>query len=184
MINLLTPEKKQALRKMYLFRVVVVSLATLVVIFITGATFLLPSFFLALLREEQLTERVDGIQRSSAFKETERLEKIISDTNTETSILSQGDGSLFSNVILVFLDEKGPDVVLSGFFFQKDRGQEVGAPKINIKGTARTRDALISFVERMKKNNIFSSIELPVSSFIKSQDVPFSITVYLNGDKP
>ncbi len=52
--------------------------------------------------------------------------------------------------------------------------------KVNITGVALDRESLLGFIKLLDKDDDYKSVESPVSSFISSKDLPFSITLIIS----
>ena len=69
--------------------------------------------------------------------------------------------------------QKGNKVILSGFslsFGAKDN-------QLSIQGTSVTREDLLSFYKRLQNMNIFSKVDLPLSTYTKDNDLSFNISL-------
>jgi hypothetical protein len=55
--------------------------------------------------------------------------------------------------------------------------------KLEISGVAKDRDTLINYSSNLKTNDIFKDFNIPVSSFAKNKDIPFSFPLNVKIDK-
>ncbi len=57
-------------------------------------------------------------------------------------------------------------------------------PAAQVRGISATRESLRTFTDALKTSNIFDAVDLPVSSFAKDADIPFTIGMTIHQDKP
>jgi hypothetical protein len=179
-MNLLPEEDKKRVRMMYYLRLAFVAMIVVLIVTLIGIIFLIPPFFLVVLKEENLAAQMIAIQQSPAFREGAKIGQTIKDANQSVSQLSGGDGLALSTVFSELLSIKKPGIALTGFFITKETAPTSAKTKITLRGEALTREALISFREALEGHALFSAVELPVSSLIKSRDIPFSLGVSFN----
>lgn len=179
MINLLPIKEKLDIYKMYFVRRVIIALALLFVTVVVGIIFLLPSFFLVVVKEERLREQARDTIKTISSEDGMNIGDVIASTNTKLDILARDEGTMLSSVLASILEKKGTRIALSDFLFQKDVQDGNQRKKIVVKGESLNRETLISFADRLKRDPLFSLVDLPVSNLVKSKDIPFSITITL-----
>ena len=48
--------------------------------------------------------------------------------------------------------------------------------KVSVQGTADSRADLLAFADKVRAIDSFTSVNVPITSFIKDTDVPFTLT--------
>ena len=56
-----------------------------------------------------------------------------------------------------------------------DREQKEG--RISLSGISENRETLLSFLQSLEGENMFDSVELPISSFVEGEDIEFTIRI-------
>ena len=182
MINLLPLKEKQKIYQLYFIRLSIVSSFLLLIALIVGIVLLLPSLFLSVVKEHSSAERVLLARKALSLEEGRNVEAIITSVNKKISILTLASGvSLtLSKAFRAIIDRQPEGLKIIGLLYEKDVLGDTGRGKIFIRGISSGRDALIAFADLLKKELLFSEVDLPVSNLIKSEDITFLITVFLN----
>jgi len=103
----------------------------------------------------------------------------IRDINNKISILldtKTSDRLSPSQAILNILEIKDSSIKIYGVTYDATTGQE----RIILTGTALDRDSLANFVETLKKDPTFANVTLPISSYVKSTNIDFSVILERN----
>ena len=179
MTNLLPFEEKKAVRGIYTVRRFIVALSLVVTGIIVGAIFLLPSFFIIAVKEQRLSEELAGMKKESTPDTNKQIEQAITEANKTMDILKLSDGSALSEAMLATFSVKDSDISFTGFFYTKETSDTSPRKQLVIRGKAATRNALITFVDRLKSERVFASADLPVSDLAQAKDLTFSITTVL-----
>lgn len=183
-MNLLPKIERENLAKGLKLRFVIMFLFLLSASFWVGFISLLPSYF--------LTSGYFSSNAESAFllkyKDDESVKSILNlpqEINSKLNFLQlilkeQTPASYFSKISNLL--PKG--VKINSISFAKDQNfkGKVGTI-ILISGIAGSRDSLISFTEALEESNLFSLVEVPVSSLTKNRDLPFSIDIFIENQK-
>lgn len=188
MINLLPVEEKQRIRRLYRSRVIIVSLAALSALFVTGALGLVPSYLSALARYESAVLSSGGTEQKSAGEEEPALLKETKEINRKADLLIKGasdhlPGTLLREVIA----KKPPGILFADFSYASPQTGKDGKGKpaeITASGVADTRDTLLSFVNTLNAREVFSSVDLPISNFVKDRDLPFTLRMEVKQKTP
>lgn len=164
--------KNQAVKE-YRLRLVALYLCLACIFLISGATSALPTFAIIQAEKSALTEERDSIIKN--LKENpETLEKEVSSLNRKIDTLTS---TLTSKSIIQILEsvlsEKRDGIVIQSISLK--RGGENGT--ITIGGVASSRDTLVAFSKRLESKPLFSHTDLPVGSFTKNKNIPFTISI-------
>lgn len=182
-MNLLPKIEKENLEKGLKLRFVVVFLFLLSASFLVGFVSLLPSYFLA--------SGYFSSNSDSSFLKSEDDESIKDILNLPQEVNSK------LNFFQILLKEPSvadyfaqianllpKGVKINSISFEKDQNYKgKRGITILISGIADIRDGLISFTEALEKSNLFSLVEVPVSSLTKNRDLPFSVNIFIENQK-
>jgi hypothetical protein len=100
----------------------------------------------------------------------------IRDINNKILLLtSTSDGTqlLPSQTIQGILTTKTPAIKIIGITYESTAALD----RIVLTGTALDRDSLALFAEDLKKDPTFTNVTLPISSYVKSTNIDFSIVI-------
>lgn len=183
MANLLPSEYKKKNRMEYLLRLVVVALFAVTSLALSNLFLLIPSYVRALSQEGTAEARLARVE-SGAKKDTAlvpgeqdpsaRLAKL--NEKAELFLRAKKAGNISSTPtegIQEIIKLKPVSLKISSIAYDKATGRE----KFVISGVALRRDDLAQFVETLKKNASFTKVELPISSYVKSANINFSLVI-------
>ena len=175
MLNILSTTEKKKILNEYRLHLAIVSLFGLALLVLSSLVLLVPSYILAVTKhssaENQLAKLEEVYGKGGQEKE---ITAQISDVNNKVKLLlgaEVGTRLLPSEEIGNILDIKVPAIKIAGLTYEIIGAQE----RITLTGTAADRDSLSSFFENLKKDPTFTSVSLPISSYVKSTNIDFSI---------
>lgn len=185
MANLLPLEYKRKNRAEYLLRMATVALCATTLIVFSNLILLVPSYVRALSQEGAAEARLahieSGDRKDSALVSADqdpstRLAKINEKANLFfRAIQTEGTGTTPTEVILEIISLKSASIKILGITYDKTAGR--GREKFVVSGVALRRDDLSQFVEAIKKTPSFTKVELPISSYVKSTNINFSLVL-------
>lgn len=181
MTNLLPETAKKQVHTEYLFRLGVVTLSLSIFSFIAGAVFLLPSLFLAEIKEREALGQAAVVEKAGLLREGTDLFGAIESVNKKIAVFSgipeneQKVYELFRGILAA----RAEGFSITGLLYQKTIAEKKSVRKIIVQGESLRRDGLLAFADALKKKGLFSSINVPTASLIRSADLPFSITLIL-----
>lgn len=172
MANLLSQKEKKRFKWEYRFRLIIIILLFCTATFSFGVVLLLPSYFVSQLKEESIVRQSELLKETIAFREIDISAATLLATkqkiNALTSVQEQVPQTKIIQTIIQNIDE---NIVVDTFYYKKG--------EMKITGRADSRTALISFSNRLEKEELFNRVDLPISSLARDSDIIFSIT--LNG---
>lgn len=186
-MNLLPEENKILFKKYYLRRLFAVFAVLIFSIIVAGTIVLIPMYSLILSyksdlngepaahskKDAETSESPPAGQASAAALEIKKLNNRLS--FVEKMSEAKGLNPIFKNI----LNKKNPGVKITYFSYEK--GEEDG--KISLTGKAETRDDLVIFESRLKKELGDNKVVSPVSNLIKEKDLNFSLSLYVQNEK-
>ena len=173
-LNLLPPKDQAHVgyermgRFFFLFHGII---ATLVLI---GIILLLPSYFFIYFQHAAVQKQIMAEEEYLKLKNNEGVEHAIQETNKKIRAVAGAGFSKHPSVTpLVFsiVEQAGDSISLGLFSYHAEE------KKIEIRGVAATRDELLTFVNRLKNNPGFTSVDSPVTNILKDRENKFTITL-------
>lgn len=181
MINLLPPTEKEAIYKDRRMRAVIVFLGAIAFAFSAGVFLLLPSLFLAVTKEKSEQDQIGFLRNTTpVLQEKDSLIEATRAVSRRVGILEKNDFFEISSLVNEVFFLRGGAVKLTGFFYEQteDKLGKV-SQKFTIKGTALSREVLVSFSRAIGESPFFSDVELPVSNLVQSAEIPFSLALII-----
>ncbi len=176
MANLLPTNTKKTIRKEYRFRFLIVSSVMLAALIGSALLLLLPGYTLSSLRGDIASDQLAFEKnKSTSLKEEEENNRIILGVNSKLRLLSvQKDGGPSAyDTLNRIIEIKNSDIKISSFFF----GKNADNTSLSLSGVAATRSTLLDFINTLKAEKDFISVDLPISNFVEQRDIDFSIKI-------
>jgi hypothetical protein len=172
MINVLPTNQKKMVERLRVLRLVSVTLWAAVLLIIVAVLLLLPLLVtinsryslanMQLLRLEETGAVINPIDASAIAKQAQDLGAKLAADSSQTPIEYIG--------IVRLAATNG--ITLSGFSMQ-----DIKNKKLEIAGSAATREALQRFIAVLQKSPGVKTVESPVSNFVKSTNSTFVVTI-------
>lgn len=178
MINLLPFEEKKKLLTEYRLRLGVTVMFALAALVGSGLILLSPSYVLALMRanytEKMVLDLESKVKRAVQEKQ---INTEIAEVNRKIEILNSGRSEhlVVSEVVKKLMAIRPATIKISGIMYDPGVNE-----RIMLTGVARDRESLASFIDTLHKDNTFNTVNLPISSYVKSKDIDFSIALERN----
>ena len=171
MLYLLPSEEKNSIQREYQARRLTLCFALGFFLVAFSIVFLLPSYFLSDQKERAAQMQADSAARSAGTAVTRDGKNSLSDLRAKMAVLGAVRLSASVPIDSVVVD-RGPGVQVKEFSYAE------AGPKaflLQIQGVAASRDALLAFVDALRKDKLFSAVDFPISSFAKDSDISFVI---------
>ncbi|MFT5179709.1 MAG: hypothetical protein ACI9GH_000083 [Candidatus Paceibacteria bacterium] len=173
MLRLLLENDRKNIKTEYRFRFFTLLSLVVVSTIVAWIIFLLPSYLVLSVEENEYDEKIKKIEESSLSKERAELTGRVSEVNKKVSILDTKDYDYAELVGAVRdVSDNGVDVDLIEFTHDDD-----GVLAISVRGISSGRDNLLDFSKKLEDYDRFEKAEFPFSDFAKESEIPFSITV-------
>ncbi len=177
MLNILAVEEKKKILTEYRLRLAVVSMFAIAALMFSSLVLLSTSYFLVVSKYNDTKSGLALIQEKDDRAGQEKdVNARIRAVNKNVDLFLKSDSTRTltpSLIIMKILDIKGSAIKIVGFTYDTSSGQE----RIVVTGTALHRDSLAQFVETLKKDPTFTSVDLPISSYVKSTNIDFSAVI-------
>lgn len=183
MLNILATIEKKKILNEYRLRLAVISFFAIGALVFSSLVLLVPSYFLEVIKYNDANNTLLTLQEkdSSAGNEKDVDARIIAVNRNIDLFLKAGPlgTSVPTSSIGKILDLKGSAIKIVGFTYDAGVDQE----RIVITGTALDRYRLAQFIEALKKEPTFTSVDLPISSYVKSNNIDFSAVIVKKAKK-
>ena len=171
MIKFLPEKNKKEIKIEYFSRVVVISLIFVVFLGVVGAFSIFPGYIISHYRDISIAEQSKSAQTNKV--DVSAQEKIVKFTNELILLLTQLENKKPSDPMSNILAKKNTNISITQISYTKDKD----GFKFAVKGIAETREGLITFIRDLKADKNLSGVSLPVSDFVKSSDIDFSLNI-------
>lgn len=171
LLNLLPPEKKKLLNRMYLilyFRFIIE-----IVLFysvIVATSLVLVSYFLDA-NLQIVQEKTASLERGYG-QINQEIKKVNQDLENLSLILSSFRD--WSAPLAEIIKNVPSNISLNGLNLNQTN------KTLNVQGLAKTREDLLNFKEKLAQSALVKKIEIPVSSLITKENISFSLTAEIN----
>ncbi|MEK7115525.1 MAG: hypothetical protein AAB862_01085 [Patescibacteria group bacterium] len=174
MINLLPDSQKEIVRAEYRKRLLAASALLVMLSIVIAIVSLFPSYFIARTKYVALKDRADALNVQGKKVDMSKVTLIIQDLNEKLLLLrTEKKNTEVGSIIFKLVENIPPAIKISSITYEK-RGETA---KMDIAGVAGKREALITFVDRLKKEKLFSEVYSPVSNLVKDTDISFNIQI-------
>ncbi|OGI64176.1 hypothetical protein A2914_00520 [Candidatus Nomurabacteria bacterium RIFCSPLOWO2_01_FULL_41_21] len=179
MINLIPIEEKQKMTRAFYLRLTVVSLLVLGCSMLVAGVALLPSYFFVKVKQNLVLSKLEE-QKAETLSSLE-LEAVTltGKLNAKLNLVessSQNKYIVSQKVINEILLKKIPEIKITRISYSSSQEGR----KIQISGTAPSRDKLLSFNNALSNDPAFKQVDLPVSNFVKGSNISFFMTIIPN----
>ncbi len=179
MINLIPPQGQKKLQREYVVRTAIVFSILFGFVFMLLSVALIPTYVLVSAQIRALSgDTPQEESKKDLFiaveEETKNIEKIISQIEKTTS-------TTLVTPLLAEVSAQTPDGVdIRAYTISEEKGV---VQKIQLQGTATTRETLIRFRDNLKASDRFKEAEVPLADLARDSDLPFNISVLLENPK-
>ncbi len=177
MSNLLPVEQKNIITGLYRNRFFTIAFFCLALLVIIASVGLVPSLFLSKNNEQSLSAKYVALSGQETQSIQDSLSNSISDINKKLAVfpVSAPTSPLLSDFISPVLTAKTSKIHISDFSYTLST--DTNSAAVVVSGVSDDRVSLLSFVGKLKTLDGFSNVDVPISSFIKESNVPFSATM-------
>lgn len=178
MINLLPEKERILVRREYLRRFIVIAGIFSFSLICIAIILLFPSYFLMNFQEKDLEKQLSIIEEGFARENADAVESSIKVLNSQLSFLKQEENlQQISFLIYQILGKKQSGVKLNNISYRQGSGKT--PDQIFLQGFAPNRDALSLFIKNLEQIKSFSKVQVPISNFLREQNIDFNISIDL-----
>jgi len=182
-MNLLPKTEKEKLEKGLKLRFTVLAMFLLSAAFLIGFIMLLPSYFLAFSDFSKAAAPSFVAPRGDVY--VEEILSLPAEINSKLGLFQSNMNEIsvadyFSKIVNLL--PRG--VRLDSVSFSKDQNyQNQNGIIFLISGISADRDSLMAFADALQKSDLFSAVDVPVSSLAKDKNLPFSMSLFIETKK-
>lgn len=168
-LNLLPEQKRKIIKQEYFLRFFTVFSVFMIAIVVTCIILLLPSYYVTIRNETLLKNDVKALDKPVDEGEV-TLKRQAKEADAYVEILSKSG------------PKHDPSFYFDRVFSLKNSGIRIDSFSYNeksiyVRGISSSREDLITFSDFIKADDFFKSVDLPISSFAKNQDISFALTI-------
>ena len=172
MFKLLTEEERRKVAREYAVRRAICLFLALVLVLAVGIIGLLPSYVLSNARQNEALERARIMGSAGGREDDASLQFWLEETNRKLQVLSPAlDTDRPSDFIKTILDQKAAGITITGFSWVRAKDKVT----LSVNGVAASRQALVTFENRINSSRYFSDVALPISNLAKDRNIDFQI---------
>lgn len=170
MIRFLPEKNKKEIKFEYFSRIFVFGMIFMFLIGIFSVFTIFPSFIISYYRDISIEAQSQDVKKD--IIDVSEQEKNVDKANVLSSYIMGLKVDTPSVEIERIVKEKTNTKITEITYQNSKEGY-----RYVVKGIASTREDLLLFVKKLKIIKDFSSVSLPVSDYVKSSDIDFSITI-------
>ncbi len=177
MQNLLPIEEKKKVLMEYRIRLGIVFLFVVTALVVANLALLAPSYLLAVSKSTFMSEELRNLEGREADRTQEKdVFAKIKEINKKIALFLKAgnpNSATPSELFMKIISTKTSSIKITGFSYDATIERE----RIVLTGRADDRESLAKFLEELKKDETFTKVELPISSYVKSVNIEFSIVL-------
>ena len=180
MINLIPNQEKKKMVIDFYYRLVVLFLWTLCVCILVAIIALMPAYFFSNSKYNIASKKLEVQKSESAPIFDEGTAVIVKDINDKLNLIENLQKSKFivsEKVINTIFSKKTSGIKITQISYDSSLSGGLPAKKINVTGTASSREVLLAFRQALEKDSSFKNVNLPVSNFVKGSNIQFYLSV-------
>ncbi len=182
MLHLLPDYHKEKVISEYRGRVLTVFSIGLLILIMVSAIFLIPVYISThgryALVDQQKQDLEIQIQRSENTNDAEKVKEIVSAVGVlKQYALKEAPSDIFNRILV----NKPKGILVTGFIYTPPSDiKSTDVSTVDISGVASNRIVLAAFNDALKKDKVFKSVFIPISSFAKEKDIQFTVKLTIS----
>ncbi|MFA6273719.1 MAG: hypothetical protein WC662_00995 [Candidatus Paceibacterota bacterium] len=177
MINLIPIEEKKRQNRIFYFKLIVVFLWVLGFLVLITSIIITPSYFASNIKKSLIVDKIEAQKNERIPVLDQEALLAIKDLNNKISLIEDAQKNEFlvsQNVINEILLKKMPDIKINQISYENNLNE--GAI-VQIRGSAPSRERLLSFRKSLEDDSFFLKVNLPISNFVKGSDIQFYLSL-------
>jgi len=181
-MNLLPDTEKKILRKGLFSRFIIVSTFAVAGAIFVSLVGLIPAYVIARVKLVEVVSKSSIPIKSDEASATTSLATLPEEIRSKLQVYQSNvpkyrAADIFYEITKVKLDGV---YIKSISLLSNSSSANTKTKNMNISGTAATRKALIDFAEILKKVELVSEVDVPVSSLAREKDLPFVVKITIS----
>ncbi len=176
MFNVLPEIFRKEIKSEYYLRYSVVILIAIIFLQISFLVFIFPSWLNSFYRQKEILAEAKWQKSKIVSKNADSILQTINSTNQNLNvILNNFNYSAVLPIVKEIISNKTSAITLTEFTYNNFAATPI-AP-MTISGVSRTREDLISFVDKLENLGDFSGVVSPISNLTKDNNINFVISL-------
>jgi hypothetical protein len=173
MFKFLPQKEKKLLQNEYRIRVLIVLLFIIFFTEVIGIVALVPSYVLSKVKKEQITNQKEVFFKTVSHDgSAEMLEEFEASKNLLKRLTPENKVPE-SRIVKKITEAQDGNISLNSFRFVYKEGEQ----GVDITGVADSRESLVSYRNRLSREESFTSVDLPISNLADNKDISFVIKI-------
>ena len=176
MINLIPNEEKKRKVKDFYFRLLIVFFMVLGVSLLISSVAILPAYLFSSVKKKVVETKLEELQKEPVPALDEVTLALSDDLNNKLGMIENEQKNkylLSQDVINVLVLKKMSDIKINEIIYEQSEAGKI----IKINGSAPSRERLLLFRQMLEDDIAFSSVDLPISNFIKGSNISFYLSL-------
>ncbi len=180
MSNLLPLKEIERIKFLYQKRFLVIVFRSVVVLSVVASVFLFPSYLFSKNEESDLISKKNLLESRETSEMKQSLIATIYDTNDRLNVFNNDYliSPIVSSFINPILKSRIDSIHVTNLSYST--GVNTKTAKVQITGLANSREAILSFGDNLKKQPEIVSVDIPISNFIKENNMPFFVNLIVS----
>lgn len=176
MINLLSPQKKTQVKNVLLSRFLNFAFVFISFCFFVLILSLVPIYIHLNKQAQNVEVLVNSLGTNGKYGQFKNSIELVNETNKKIKIFpnEMPKNGRIEYVLNRIIELKDSNIKIKSF---KYTGGESDIQSIEITGVATDRKSLLGFKERLVSEKGFSNVVLPISSFVRVENIDFTISL-------
>jgi hypothetical protein len=148
-------------------------------IMVLGIIFLVPSYLMLLLLEDEIERRVSTERTLLHVRDVDNLENTLNSVSALMNTFEKNEiqQHLFGATLLAISNAAPSQIKLHAIVFQQNQD---GLFVVSLRGTAETREAVLNYESALAMRPEVRAVESPVSNVLIDRKTPFVFNITLN----
>jgi len=176
MSNLITEKQKKKLTNDYLIRLLTVALflASLLGVFLLA--YVIPYYISVNKKNLKVSEQFEGaITLENKENVGESVTKIVSETVEKMKVIELYEKKFYpSNYFTKILNNKDNSISINKLSFSILKNNQIS---FLVSGISKDREGLVAFVDRLKSQPDFESVDFPISDLAQDHNINFTLNI-------
>ena len=177
-MNLLPKDNKAIIKKGFKVRFIIVSEIIFSILFLVGIFSLVPAYLLA---KGYFDQKVGEVETKEFGDLNLEIMTLPGEVEQKIAIIEKHNLEKSSKFYIDEVIKNLPDEIIlnSIIFIREAKEGDKNGVSIKISGLAETRNGLISYVAKIKENEMFTKAEIPVSDLTKEKNLMFTVNIFI-----
>lgn len=177
-MNLLPETYQKVIRREIILRLLFVFIVLISIVIVIAIVFMLPSYFALRFSTADVFRRLDTENKTFERQNIGSFEDTVRKINERIGFYVANEHRRYAlaPLLVQIANMTDTNIILNSIDL---RSENKGLFIFDLKGIASTRDAFLSYVQKLKGAPEFSEVRSPISNLLRESKVPFEIEVLI-----